>query len=155
MMSEECSMPIDNRMVSGSTPARRCCSGDIWRWVVEAGWQASDFASPILTSRVISFRAFVESLAGLHAALDAKGEERRRVAVQIFLDQRVIRAVRETRIVDPIDARIVAQKLGNLARVLDMPFDAQGDGLDSLQRQESIERRKHRAHGALIDAARA
>jgi len=36
-----------------------------------------------------------------------------------------------------------------------MPFDAQCDGFDSLQQQEGIERRKHRAHGALIDAARA
>ena len=50
-------MPIDSRIVSGSTPALRCCSGDIWRCVVEAGWQASDLASPILTSRVISFSA--------------------------------------------------------------------------------------------------
>ena len=50
-------MPIESRMVSGNTPAMRCCSADIWRWVVDAGWQASDFASPILTSRVISLSA--------------------------------------------------------------------------------------------------
>src|SRR5579863_1367723 len=55
MMSQTCSIPIESRMVSGWMPAMRCCSADIWRWVVEAGWQASDLASPILTSRVISF----------------------------------------------------------------------------------------------------
>ena len=65
----------------------------------------------------------VEGLAGLEAALDAEGEQRRRVAVEIFLDQRVIGAVGEAGIVDPGDARIVAQEFGDLARVLDMPFD--------------------------------
>ena len=97
----------------------------------------------------------IEALAGLHATLDAEGEQRRRIAAEIFLDQRVIGAVGEAGIIDPVDTRVVAQKFGDLARILDMPFDAQRDGLDSLQQQEGIERRKHRAHGTLIDAARA
>ena len=50
-------MPMDRRMVSGVTPALRCSAAGIWRWVVEAGWQASDLASPILTSRLISLSA--------------------------------------------------------------------------------------------------
>jgi hypothetical protein len=42
-MSSMCSMPMLSRIISGSTPALRCSSGDICRCVVEAGWQASDF----------------------------------------------------------------------------------------------------------------
>ena len=57
MMSSMCSMPIDSLTMSSDTPARFSSSGESWRWVVEAGWQASDLASPILTSRVISFSA--------------------------------------------------------------------------------------------------
>ncbi|MCP1774796.1 hypothetical protein J2R91_001308 [Bradyrhizobium japonicum] len=34
-----------------------------------------------------------------------------------------------------------------------MAFHAQRDGLDALEQQESVERRQHRTHGALIDAA--
>ena len=52
-----CSIPTLSRIISGKTPALRCSSGDIWRWVVDAGWQARDFASPRLTSRVTSFSA--------------------------------------------------------------------------------------------------
>jgi hypothetical protein len=37
---------IIKRDNSGRTPAMTCSSADIWRWVVEAGWQASDFALP-------------------------------------------------------------------------------------------------------------
>src|ERR1700736_6453422 len=62
--------------------------------------------------------------------------------------------VGETGIVDPGDARVAAQEFRDLAGVLDVPFDPQRDGFDSLQQQEGIEGRKHRSHGALIDAAR-
>ena len=52
---------LDADATAGSSPASRrpwrCSSADIWRCVVEAGWQASDLASPILTSRLISFSA--------------------------------------------------------------------------------------------------
>ena len=37
----------------------------------------------------------VKRLAGLETALDAEGQQRRRLAAEIFLRQRVIRAVRE------------------------------------------------------------
>ncbi len=52
MMSSMCSMPTESRIISGRTPATRCSSADICRCVVEAGWQASDLASPIFTSRL-------------------------------------------------------------------------------------------------------
>ena len=54
-MSSICSIPMLSRIISGRTPALCCSSGDICRWVVEAGWQASDLASPRFTRRVISF----------------------------------------------------------------------------------------------------
>ena len=44
-------MPTLIRIVSGLIPALLCSSADICRCVVEAGWQASDLASPIFTSR--------------------------------------------------------------------------------------------------------
>src|SRR5690606_5832814 len=48
-MSSMCSMPMDRRTRSRDTPARASSSSLSWRWVVEAGWQASDLASPMLT----------------------------------------------------------------------------------------------------------
>ena len=57
MMSSMCSMPMLSRIISGLTPALRCSSADICRCVVEAGWQASDLASPMLTSRLNSLSA--------------------------------------------------------------------------------------------------
>ena len=53
MMSSHCSMPMLRRIISGVTPALICSTGDICRCVVEAGWQASVLASPILTKRLI------------------------------------------------------------------------------------------------------
>jgi Zn-dependent protease with chaperone function len=55
--SSMCSMPIDSRTRSSETPALASSSGDSWRCVVVAGWQASDLASPMLTRRTIRFSA--------------------------------------------------------------------------------------------------
>ena len=56
MMSSACSMPKRRgEIISGVTPAFARASSLICRWVVEAGWQASDFTSPMFTSRLISF----------------------------------------------------------------------------------------------------
>ena len=48
----------------------------------------------------------VELLAGLEAALDPEGQQRAGAPAEIFLRERVIGAVREARIVDPLDAAI-------------------------------------------------
>ena len=56
-MSSMCSMPTLSRMLPGPTPAASCSSGDICRCVVDAGWHASDFASPKFTSRLNSLSA--------------------------------------------------------------------------------------------------
>ncbi len=66
----------------------------------------------------------------------------------------MIGAVGKAGIIDPLDARIGAQEVRDLGRVLDMPFDAQRHRFDALQQQEGIERRQNGSHGALIDAAR-
>src|SRR5690606_37468309 len=56
-MSSICSMPMDRRTMSRGTPAFCSSSSLSWRWVVDAGWQASDLASPILTRRTTSCSA--------------------------------------------------------------------------------------------------
>ena len=56
-MSSICSMPTLSRIVSAVTPALACSSTVICRWVVEAGWQHSERASPMLTSRLTSLSA--------------------------------------------------------------------------------------------------
>jgi hypothetical protein len=63
--SSMCSMPIDRRTMSSETPAFASSSGDSWRCVVEAGWQASDLASPMLTRRVNSLQRVLEARAAL------------------------------------------------------------------------------------------
>src|ERR1700723_3069648 len=97
----------------------------------------------------------IEGLAGFEAAFDPECKQRRGVAIQILLDQRIIGTVWKAGIIDPFDARIGAQEVRDLGRVLDVPFDTQRHRFDALQQQEGIERRQNRSHGALIDAARA
>src|ERR1700691_3658049 len=46
---------------------------------------------------------------------------------------------------DPRHVPVLAEIGDDAIGVLDMPFDAQRQGLDALQREESIERREHRA----------
>ena len=50
-----CSIPIDSLTISSGTPAAFNSSLFNCLCVVEAGWQASDFASPILTNLTINF----------------------------------------------------------------------------------------------------
>ena len=83
------------------------------------------------------FERVVERLAGFEPAVDAEGQQRAGAAAEIFLRQSVIRVVGEAGVIDPGDARIVAQKFGDAARILDMTLDAQRHRLDALQQQES------------------
>jgi len=75
MMSETCSMPIESRMVSGSTPAMRCCSE-----TSGGAWSKLDGRRAISHHRYDQPRdqlqRVIEGLAGLEAALDAEGEQR-------------------------------------------------------------------------------
>ena len=154
-MSSMCSMPTLKRMLPGPTPAAQLLLGLICRCVVEAGWQARDFASPRFTSRLKSFKRVVEAHARRQAAAHVEGEQRAGTPAQIFLHQPMVGAVGEAGVVDRLDARVAAQELRDLARVLDVALDPQRDRLDALQQQERVHRREHRAHGALVHAAAA
>ena len=110
--------------------------------MVEAGWQASDLASPMIDEPLDQLERVVEPLAGLEAALDAEGQQRAGAAAEIFLRQRVVGIVGKARIIDPVDARIVAQEFGDPPRILDMALDAQRHRLDALQQQERAQRRR-------------
>ena len=59
IISSICSMPTDSRTRSELTPARANSSSLSCRWVVLAGWQASDLASPMFTNLLISCRASI------------------------------------------------------------------------------------------------
>ncbi len=51
MISSISSIPIHRRIMSGVTPAASSSAPANWRCVVDAGWAASDFTSPMLTRR--------------------------------------------------------------------------------------------------------
>ena len=104
--------------------------------MVEAGWQASDLASPILTSRLNSFERVVKMPCRPQARRDAEGQERTSAAAEIFPRQRVVGIVGKARVIDPCDARIAAQEFGDAPRILDVALDAQRHRLDALQQQE-------------------
>src|SRR5579862_8480082 len=114
-MSSECSMPTLIRIVSGRTPALSCSAGVIWRRVVE-------------------------SLGAVEPADDAEGEKRRCASGKIFLGHRVMGARLETRVVDPFDAPVSGEELGDAPTVLDMPLHAQRQRLDALQQEERAHR---------------
>ena len=61
MMSSTCSMPMLSRIISGRHTGLPCSSGDICRWVVEAGWQASDLASPDIDQPLDQLQRIVEA----------------------------------------------------------------------------------------------
>ena len=55
--SSMCSMPTLKRTMSALTPADFNSASFNWRWVVVAGWQAKDLASPMFTKRVNNCKA--------------------------------------------------------------------------------------------------
>ena len=78
----------------------------------------------------------VELLASLQPSLDPEGHQRAGPAAQIFLGERVIGTLRESRVVDPLDPAIRAQEFGYASAVLHMTLDPQCNRLDSLKQQE-------------------
>jgi len=96
-MSSICSIPTLGEFHRGATPAASCSAGDICRCVVDAGWQASDFASPKFTRRLKSLSAIVEAHSGCQAAADLEGHERASSAAKILLHQRMIGIIRKSR----------------------------------------------------------
>src|ERR1700722_3544973 len=68
---------------------------------------------------------------------------------------RIERIVRKANIINPLDRRMIAQKLRHLARVLNVALDAEGQGLNSLQKQKTVERRQRGPSISLTDCATA
>ena len=78
----------------------------------------------------------VEPLAGIEPSVHAKRQQRRGAAVQIALRELVVWIVAKSSVVDPGDARIIAQEVRDLASILDVPFDPQRERLDALEQEE-------------------
>ena len=95
MMSSTCSIPMLRRIIPGVTPAFCCSCGDIWRCVVEAGWHASDLASPRLTSRLINLEGIIETSACVEATANTKGQQGAGTTAKIFLCEHMVGIVGE------------------------------------------------------------
>ena len=63
-MSSICSIPTLSRIVSGLTPALRCSSADICRWVVEAGMASQRFGVAQIDQPLDQLQRIVEVLGG-------------------------------------------------------------------------------------------
>ena len=82
-----------------------------------------------------------EARASLLPALDAEGEDRRRLAAEIALGQFVLGVIGQAGVFHPGHLRVALQVLRDFQRVLGVPFHAQGQGFQALQDEEGIERR--------------
>lgn len=142
-----CSMPIDSRTMSSETPARASSSAFNWRWVVLAGWQARDLASPMLTSRTTSFKA---SMKRAPAALPPWMPKDRIAAgrPQVAPGQGVLGVVGEAGVFHPGHLRMLLQVAGYGEGVVAVALHAQRQGLQALEDEEGVERRERRAHVA-------
>ena len=76
----------------------------------------------------------------LLSALDVEGEDGRAAVREILLIERVIRVVRQGRVVHLLNLRVLRQELDNLQRVLDMALHTERQRLGALQEQERVER---------------
>ena len=112
MRSSTCSKPIDRRMVSGRMPAAMSSAGESWRWVVDAGWMASDLASPRLRSLLNSCseskntRPASSPPAAPKVMMDG-------TRLQVPLYQLVIRVIGEAGEADPLDPRVRVEVRGD------------------------------------------
>jgi|HubBroStandDraft_4_1064222.scaffolds.fasta_scaffold250821_2 hypothetical protein len=78
----------------------------------------------------------VEPLAGIEPSFYAERQQRGGAAAQIAPRERVVWTVAKSSVVDPGDARIIAQEVRDLASILDVPFDPQRERLDALEQEE-------------------
>src|ERR1700761_9046792 len=98
----------------------------------------------------------VETLSpALISALHAKGQQRTKVVAQVAVRHGIERVVREADVVDPLDHRMSAQKLRHLAGVLYMPLHTKRHGLNPLQKQKAVKRRKCGSGVALANGSTA
>lgn len=83
----------------------------------------------------------------LSAALQVDEEDGSRALREIALIEGVVRGIRQRRMMDFLHERAGLQIIDDLQGVLHMPLHAQGQGLESLQDEETVEGREA---GALI-----
>ena len=83
-----------------------------------------------------------ELLGRLSAALDLEREDGDTTVREVLLVELVVRMIRQGRMVDLIDMRVLGEVVDDLEGVLDMALDAQRQRLRSLQQQERVKRRE-------------
>src|ERR1700690_2013572 len=93
--------------------------------------------------------------AALVAAFHSKSQQRAEVRAQIPMRHRIERIVGKADIVDPIDHGMSAQKFRDLACVLYVALHAEGQALNSLQKEKSVKWRERGAGISLADGAAA
>ena len=87
------------------------------------------------------------------SALDIEGEDGCAAVREVLLVQSVIRVLRQRRMVDVLDLRMVLEEFNDLLGVLDMALNAQRQRLGALEQQECVERRDGSAGVAEKDRA--
>ena len=90
---------------------------------------------------------------GRIAAFDADGHQGAGLPRRYFCARAVIWIIRKADIIDPRDLWMSFEEFRDFPAVFDVAFHAQRNGFDSLQEQESAQRRQHRAGRSLVDAA--
>ena len=81
-----------------------------------------------------------ELLGRLSAALDLERENRDAAIREVLLVELMIRMIRESRMIDFRDMRVLGKVVDDLERVLNVTLNAQRQRLRTLQQQEGIER---------------
>ena len=85
-----------------------------------------------------NFESIDERLCFLSAALDVEREDGSAAVREILLIKLVVRAVRQRRMVDAFDLRVLGKEIDNLQRVLYVALNAQRERFKTLQEQECV-----------------
>ena len=116
MMSSTFSIPIDNRTISGATPAATSSSSFSCECVVDALWITSDFASPMLARWLNSCSALHEGGAGFASGLEPEADQAS-VALtgEHLVGKPVVRIVGQPRVVHPRHLLVAIEYSATLA----------------------------------------
>ncbi|MPN34745.1 hypothetical protein SDC9_182239 [bioreactor metagenome] len=86
-----------------------------------------------------NFQTIDKRLCVLRAALDLKGENGAAAVREVLFIQFMVWAVRKGRMIDFFHIGMVFEELDDLERIFHMALNAQGERLQSLQKQEGVE----------------
>ena len=89
----------------------------------------------------------------LLAALDLEGEDGAAAVREVLQVGRVVRVVRQGGVIDLGDLRVLRQEVDDLQGVRNVPLDAQGEGFQALQEDETADGRERGAGVAQQDGA--